>query len=527
MTLEEEIVALRNEVSELRQKNQELVSRDRFAQDEIDRLKRVIESLKYQIFGKKSERVDEDQLLLELEERQRELEQLEAARIAEQAQLQEENLRSKDSRGKRKVCRIEISDKVEVVERVEIPEEVKREPDAYERVGEPEVTEMLDVIPMRVIKLRIIRPRFRRKDDRSEALKVAHAPDRILKGGYPTAGLLAFILVSKYLDHLPLHRLESIFKRAGVIIPRQRMCHWIHEVADNWLGLIYYAIRQGVLEQNYLRIDETPICCVVPDKGSHNAYVWVYVGGDGMCFYDWQNTRGKSGLSDTLNGWNGKLLCDGYGVYKSYAHKHNMELFGCNAHARRKFDEAWKLGEKRGSAWYLLQYRELFKIERNIREEQLSADAITERRESQSRPIFDAIKKRMLVDREHISSQSKLNEAFEYMQNHWDALTRYIHNPEVHIDNNAAEQAVRPLKLGMKNWLFVGHPNAGKNCAILFTILQQCKTVGINPMEYLTDVFNQLPTLSSNPEAMKALTPQNWAENKKQKHSNLRLPVNA
>jgi len=516
-----EIIALQNEVIELRAQNKKLIDQERFVRDEIRRLELIIASLKHKIFGKKSETVDINQLLLELGEHERQLKILEATNTQEQASVEaalKQDLHSDEAR-RHKSTRIEYPESVEVIEKIEIPDHVSRDRDAYEEVGEPEVTEVIDVIPLRVIVTRTIRPKFRRKEDRTKPLVVAKVPERILKGGFAAVGLLAFIIVSKYVDHLPLHRLELIFKRLKVIIPRQRMADWINDVAQNWLGLIYHSIRQGVLEQNYLGIDETPLRyndTKNPKGKCGTGYVWTYVAGNGDLFYDWQMTRGNAGLFDTLNGWNGKLLCDGYGVYKSYAAKHGLSLFACNAHARRRFKEAWELGEKEGSAWYLLKYSRLFEIEREIREEGLDVSGILEKRKGESRAIFNEIRERIAVETTLVSANSKLKEAMDYMLRHWDDLTRYLEHAEVAMDTNAVERAIRPLKLGMKNWLFVGHPNAGKNCAILFTILEQCKQAEVNPYDYLTDVLNRLPKMSSNAEAMSALTPKNWAKAKRE-----------
>lgn len=215
-----------------------------------------------------------------------------------------------------------------------------------------------------------------------------------------------------------------------------------------------------------------------------------------------------------LSGYRGVLQCDGYAVYPALAAKHGFTLVGCMAHVRRKFYEAFELHGENEAAWYLLQIKALYKEERRIREESLDPGS---HRQAHSRPLMDALHERLRRDREQLGECTghapKTLEAICYALGQWTSLARYLDYSLASIDNNRAELTIRPTKLGAKNWLFVGHPEAGKRSAILYTLVQNCKSHDIDPQAYLIDVLEKLPTTSSHPEAIRALQPRHWKAN--------------
>ena len=483
------------------------------AQGEIDRLRRIIASLRHKLFGSsKSEAIDTAQLQMQLSGAEEALVRMEAREQA--AKLREEEDRAKAEPRPRRARFVFPELMEEVTETIE-PAEVLAEPDAYRRIGE-EVTETLDIVPMKFIKKRLVRPRYVRREDRERPPVCAPLPPRILPGGLPAVGLLVHVLLAKYVDHLPLYRISGIFRqRYGVRLSRQTMADWVRAAAEDWLPLIYHSIKSDLLKEDFLHGDETPITCNDPDvKGrSRKGHLWVYASA-GDVFYDWHMSRGQDAAASMLSGYRGRLQCDGYKVYQSLSAKEGFTLIGCMAHVRRKFYEAFDLHGEDDSAWYLVRIKALYANEREIKKQGLDP---VDYRNRHSRALMDAMRERLLRDMDLLQEQNrapKTIEAIKYALGQWEPLMRYLDDPKARIDNNRAEQAIRPTKLGMKNWLFVGHPLAGKRSAIIYTIVGNCKHHGIDPQEYLIDVLQKLPTCASDPHAARALQPKHWKTNR-------------
>ena len=501
-----ECEALKKERVQLETENAKLRTAREADQTLIDALRRQIALLNHRLFGRgKGETVDTEQLLLELKEAENALEILEAS--AEAARLRAEKKPKAEPKTRRRFI---FPDELEEQTETLIPDEVLANPEAYRKVGE-EVSEQLEIIPMRFIRKRTIRPRFVRRDDRSAAPFCAPLPPRVLQGGLPGVNLLVQVLLGKYMDHLPLYRQEQIFRqRYGIRVSRKTMSDWIRTVSEDWLGLIYESIKSDVRSSNYLHADETPISCMDPDvRGrTRDAYLWTYLTDEGDGFYQFEMGRGNKAAEPILTGYRGLLQCDGYGVYRSLSGKEGFLLIGCMAHARRKFHEAFENASEDAAAWYLLQFKALYKNERECREQGLD---VLEYRKQKSAPLMAQLKARLERDLNAPPANSGATlAAIKYTLGQWSALERYLHYAQASIDNNLAERALRPTKLGLKNWLFVGHPCAGKRAAILYTILLNCKRLDIDPAAYLTDVLQVLPTSSSNPEAIRALQPKHW-----------------
>jgi len=328
-----------------------------------------------------------------------------------------------------------------------LPQEVIADPQAYERVGKTE-SKQLDVIPMKFVMRVTVRPKFKLKDTLDAVPFVAPLPARLVPGGIPAAGLVAQVIVWKYADHMPLYRLEKILReRFGVRIPRQRMCDWIAYAVENWLSIIYRSIRNGLISGDYLQMDETPIRYLDTErKGkSHKGYFWVFGRPEDDVCFDWTLGRGKQSCESIVSEFQGLLQSDGYAVYDRVCEGREIVQLGCWAHARRKFYDAWKNGEA---------------------------------------------------------------EAVGYARNQWSKLVAYINHGQTRIDNNLTEQAIRPCKFGAKNWLFVGSPTAGRSRAIIYTILESCRRRGIEPMAYLNEMLERLPSMTNF--ETEALTPKNW-----------------
>ena len=230
-----------------------------------------------------------------------------------------------------------------VTETVEIvPEPVKQDPALYEKIGEERTFE-IDVLPPKLVKREIVRPKYRHRLDRNRAPVVAAAPARVVPGSYASAGLIAWIVISKYVDHLPLYRQEQMSPRWGAPISRRTMCDWV-EVAALWLEPIYRKMHRMLLDGDYLQADETPIRCNDPDHKTGRTlqcYLWVISRPQADVIFEWRTSRRHEELTSLLTGFKGLLQSDAYGAYPGYVKTHEgVVRVGCWAHARRYFVEA-------------------------------------------------------------------------------------------------------------------------------------------------------------------------------------------
>jgi transposase len=392
---------------------------------------------------------------------------------------------------------------------------VKDAPQDYKRIGE-EITQELDVIPPQYFRRRIIRGKYVKKDDKDAAPIIAPLPERLIEGGYASAGIVADIAVKKHVDHLPLYRQERILKdRYGIELSRQTMSEWLDK-ASIWLGAIERLLRKNLQKSSYLQVDETPIKYC--DKGGPpgQGYFWVYHNPiTKEVLYEWHTGRAASCMDDVLKDFKGTVQCDGYGAYTSYAKgKKDIEIACCWAHARRKFHEA--KDETPGVAgWFLKQIQALYKIEADLREAGASPGERKTARERDSRWRLNLLKKALRCKVATYLPKSQMGKAIHYTLARWEQLEKYCGDGRIEIDNNGVENAIRPTAIGKKNWLFIGHPDAGQKSAIFYTILENCKRLGINPQEYLKDVLTRLPSMKIT--EVEELLPAAWLEARKKK----------
>jgi transposase len=390
------------------------------------------------------------------------------------------------------------------------PVEVQQAPTGWRKLGE-EVTEELDWKPAKFIKRLYIRPKYANAD----RIVIAPLPARLIEKGLPGAGLLTQVIVSKYEDHLPLYRQEKIYReRHGVPLSRQTLCGWV-EVAADWLAPIYREMKASLVAQDYLQADETPIRYLDPDvKGkSQSGWLWTYSQPQGDVVFDWNVSRSREGPRAFLQSFRGQLQTDGYGVYESLARERGDELIliGCWAHVRRGFHEA--LGEGRAVAWLVGQIGQLYAVEKQLREQKAGPQLRAAVRTWQSRPILNRLRRALEVVRRRVLPKSLLGQAIDYTLSRWEALGRYEADGQLEIDNNLCENSIRPTAIGKKNFLFIGHPEAGQRSAVIYSVLGSCRRHGVNPAEYLQDVFERLPKAKTS--EVPALTPAAWAKAKR------------
>lgn len=461
-------------------------------------LNQKVQALLNRLFGRKSEPFDSRQMELLLGE----------LTVVKKDEDDDPPPGSPRSRRKRRAAKPRLPENLPTEEVHLDPEEVKADPEAYTRIGE-EVTEELDVIPQQYIRRRLIRGKYVRKEKRNLPPVIAALPPRLIEGGYAGPGLLTDIVLKKYVDHLPLYRQERILReRFGIDLSRKTMSDWVWATA-NWLRPIYEHIREDLQKTGYLQVDETPVRYGLAEGGSSGqGYFWIYHHPGSDVLYEWHTTRATACLDEMLKEFKGTVQSDGYSAYLKYAKEHEgIALAGCWAHARRKFYEA--LEEAPGVAgWFMNQIGLLYRLERRLKTSRAGPTLRGVSRRAESRMILNRLEKALKIEMRRYLPRSQLGKAIAYALGHWDRLLRYCEDGRLEIDNNLVENAVRPTAVGKKNWLFIGHPNAGERSAIIYTILESCKRRGINPQEYLRDVLSRLPSMTN--QQTQELTPANW-----------------
>lgn len=456
-----------------------------------------------QLFGSKSEKVSPDQLSLLFAQAETEV-------VAEERMQTEE---VSVPRTKRKPRSERIPDHLPVEQVVIEPEEVLADPAAYHKIGE-EVTVELDVVPAKFFKREIIRPKYVKRLDRSQPPVIAPAPKRVIENSFASVGLLVMILLGKYCDHLPLYRQEQIFKvRYRLALSRKTMCDWVWQIAHQ-LAMIYEALREEIRSAGYMQADETPIRYQDPEKEScSTGYLWTYRAAERGVFFEWFTSRGMNCLAPMLSTFRGQVQTDGYAAYEAFfkqeqyqANREQIELAACWAHVRRKFFEAKE--ETPLAARVLVDIQRLYRIEEELRDEQADAARRKSIREKKSLPILAQVEKDLRAAHAQFLPQSLTSKAIAYTLGLWDRLLVYTRHGHMEIDNNLVENAIRPTAVGKKNWLFFGSAEAGKNSAIMYSLLESCRMLDINPQEYLRDVLTRLPTMTN--QTAHHFTPAQW-----------------
>ena len=402
------------------------------------------------------------------------------------------------------VRRMLAEDKLETQEIVIEPVEVLAQPEGWTKLSE-ERTSQLDWVAPKIIKRVFIRPRY----VKAERFAIAPLPPQPIAQGMVGPGLLAQILVSKYEDHQPLFRQEKMFRRQFRLdLSRKTMGSWVEQAAE-LLKPVYRVIREDLQRGNYLQADETPIRYLDPDvKGkSQQGYLWTYSRPGGDVLFEWRVSRSREGPREFLKNFRGKLQTDGYAAYESLAKERgDLMLIGCWAHTRRGFHEA--LGETKLAAWFVRQIALLYAVEKELRENKAGPQLRAANRSWQSRPILTRLRRAMELVRKRTLPQGLLGQAIDYTLKRWEALTRFVDDGALEIDNNLIENAIRPSAIGKKNWLFIGHPEAGERSAVIYTLLGSCRRHGINPFDYLKDLFTRLPAAKIT--QIQEFTPAAW-----------------
>lgn len=374
------------------------------------------------------------------------------------------------------------------------------------RIGE-DVAEKLDYTPGLFTVERHIRGKW--ACAKCETITQAPVPPQVIDKGIPTAGLLAQVLVAKYADHLPLYRQEGIFARAGMSLPRSTLAQWVG-VCGVQLQPLVDALKQDILGHRVLHADETPVAMLSPgNRKTHRAYLWAYAPGAFEALkavvYDFADSRAGEHARAFLGTWKGSLVCDDYAGYKAGFAQGIVEA-GCMAHARRKFFELATSGKSQVAGEALASIGQLYEIEREVRE--LDAEQRRQIRQHQAKPVADALHEWMRLTRLKITDGSATARALDYSLKRWTALTRYLDDGMLPIDNNWIENQIRPIALGRSNWLFAGSLRAGQRAAAAMSLIQSARMNGHDPYAYLKDVLTRLPTHKAS--RIGQLLPHRW-----------------
>lgn len=408
----------------------------------------------------------------------------------------------------------EIFARLPVMETIEIiPDEVKAEPEAFEQISEERTFEV-DLIGPKLVKREFVRPKFRRKADRAAAPVIAPALPRVAMGGYASAGLIAYVLVSKYQHHLPLYRIEAMSAQWGAALSRKTMVDWVRIAAD-WAEPIYKRMHAQLLRGQYVQCDETPVKFIDPDEkggAAPQGYLWVVSAPGGDVVFDWRLSRRHGELTTLLtDDYVGLMQADGYEAYAAYARSHPaVAWLGCWAHARRYFFEAQQDHPRVAKAALRLIGR-MYRREREWDEQKLEP---WQRARERAKPeglarTMHCLRQLALRMRQSVRPKSTLGKACDYLLSQWEPLAAHLHHGQSRLDNNLVENAIRPSCIGKKNWLFIGHPDAGQRSAILYSLIVSCERHGKDPLAYLKDILTRLPRMT-NQDDLSTLTPAKW-----------------
>jgi transposase len=365
------------------------------------------------------------------------------------------------------------------------------------KIGE-EVSERLDFTPSTLFVRQTVRPKYvvRFGGDRPDQMRVADLPPEALPKVMAAPGLVADVIVSKCVDHLPLYRQEKRYARQGVDLSRSTLCGWLADAAAA-LDPLYRLLKDRVLAAKVVHTDDTPIPVQDPTRDHcRTGRIWAYVSTGGVV-YEATEDRCRDGPLAFLADFRGHLQCDAYAGYDELfrAAKGAVVEVGCWAHARRKFVEAEKTSPREAHE-AVARIRQLYAVEDETRA--VDAPARAALRRAKATPVLDALK--TWLDREQARAlpRTPLADAITYATNQWAALTVYVTDGDLAIDNNIAERAIKPFAIGRKNWLFFGSDRGGRTLATLCSLTATCELRGVNSWDYLKDVLTRLPTTQTD-----------------------------
>ncbi|WP_080977940.1 IS66 family transposase [Stutzerimonas stutzeri] len=476
----------------------------------IAQLQEQVALLRRKLFSPKSERSpgDDDSPQLAMFNEAEEL--VEAAPEAAAEETEEETVAPAKRRGRRKSLPANLP-RVEIIH--ELPEhELTCECGCRKRVIGEETSEQLEIIPMQVRVIRHIRKTYACKACEAAPI-TADKPAQLIEKSLASPSVLAMLLTAKYADGIPLYRFEKMLSRHGVDVPRQTLARWVIQCAEHLQPLLNL-MRDTLLDYPVLHCDETRLQVLHEPGRDPTAQSWMWVQSGGppgkpVTLFDYSTSRAQDVPLRLLDGYRGYLMTDDYAGYNAVALQDGIERMGCWAHARRKFVEAQKVQPKgkTGRADMALNLiGKLYGIERELK---ASSDAERhEARQQRSQPILAQLKVWLDKTQPHIAGQTALGKAVNYLASNWNRLVRYIEAGHLPIDNNRAENAIRPFVIGRKNWLFSDTPRGATASAQVYSLIETAKANGQEPYAWLRHILERLPT-ASRVEDYETLLPWN------------------
>ncbi len=368
-------------------------------------------------------------------------------------------------------------------------------------IGE-EISEQLELVRSHLKVIEHARLKYACKCCR-QTVVVAKTPYKPIEKGLAGPSLMAYVVVSKFLDHLPLYRQENIFKRHHVSINRSTLCGWIMAAAKS-LKPLYERMREDLLSGNHLYTDDTHLLTLRvtgKDKGgkAHRAYIWVYARDDNhgqkpIVIYNYTLGRGSDSIEEFLKDFKGYIQADAYGAYDflfkvSSKRKTVCIEVACWAHTRRKFVDAITANPESIASEVVELIGKLYDLEREFKINGLKPKEIRQERQSRSKPLLIEIHQWLNTHKKNVPPASTLGKAISYARGNWKALTVFIKNGKLAIDNNFSERNIKTVVLGRKNYLFAGSEVGGESAAVLYSLMETCKQNGIDPEAYLADVL--------------------------------------
>ena len=511
--LEEESRMLKSEKDMLKEESHRLKSEKDKMQEVIDSLQGQMAWLRKKLFGSMSEkRLPLSPSLLEPTLFDIPLpEEEQAALDAEVKKMEELNAKTIEVKSHKREVRKPVMRKDLPVEETHIyPEGINL--DEYTEIG-VETTDRIALRPAVMYIDRTVRHKFvlksslQIKEPEKQTFIIAPMPEMIIAKGMASESLLADILIDKYIYHLPFYRVIQKYKEFGVLLSDSTIGDWFAAVCSK-LRPLYDKLRERIMSSDYIQVDESTLPVI--DNEKHRAvkgYIWAVrdaISGDVYFHYDMGSRSGQTARK-LIGGYRGTIQSDGYEVYEAYEGAPGKRLLGCWAHARRKFVEA--LDEDRKHASEALVYiGKLYGIEKEMQETGLKPDAIRKRRGEESYIIIQDFEKWMNSVSGRFAPKSRIGKALVYTYTLLPRLSRYVLDGRYHIDNNGVENAIRPLAIGRKNYLFCGNHDAAVRAAIVYSLFSSCKAHDIDVRIWLEDILKRIPTEKD----INLLLPGNW-----------------
>lgn len=525
-------------IANLRHEKDEMA---RLLADQIKTLKSQVDWLKRQLFGHKSEKIDPnqmwlDQLTIDAIEKNPPAQPSEPAAVpgtAADAGSKSEKSPRKHSPHGRGELPAELPREILTVD---VPDSEKVMPDGTPRpvIGH-EDSERIAYQAGRIYVKVTRRLKYGSPMGQEEnGVVTAPVPETLVPKCMADESLLAHLVVSKYEDHLPLHRMEHILARSGITLTRQTMCDWNLACGEAVQPLIDAVVRE-MFASGLVHNDDTPVdmqdykAGKPRGKQTRETRLWVTTVAprEGpWTVFDFTNGRSTDGPRKFFASYAGRIVCDAYASYEILdRERDDLILIGCWAHVRRYFLTAHRGGYPREGAEFIAMIRELYRVEQSFVDTVLSEDATAAQqlearkkddgqrlaiRREQAVPVLARIRARLDELLPGTPPKSDLGKALQYTHKIWDRLTAYATDGRLPIDNNPVEQMIRPVALGRNNWLFFGSERGGRAAANLMSLIATCKRAKVDPFAYLSDVFRRLPAAKDDPAKLRALLPDVW-----------------